>query len=181
MNSLQRFLITATNCKTGKAEYFETKSYSDMATALRASSSIPMINEYVWINETPYLDGGVSDPIGYQKAFSEGYDKAVLVLTRDIEHRKTPVPRVHQALLKRTFEKYPNLVETIITLPERYNAQIEEILRLEKEGKIFVLRPKVKVGIKVMERDARKLLDLYFRDSDCATEQMPKLKEYLNL
>ena len=43
LESKQRFVITATNCETGEAVYFEKHTYDDMTAALTASCSIPLL------------------------------------------------------------------------------------------------------------------------------------------
>jgi len=178
-NSKQRFLIAATDCETGGVTYFERRDYQGMAEALQASSSIPMLNKFVYIDGKPYTDGGVAEAIGLHKAVQEGYDRIVLVLTRDIGFRKSGVPKLQASLYRRAFDKYPELIEALMTIPDRYNALVEEIQRLERAGKIFVVRPRQSINIKVMERDARKLLDLYFRGRDEATALLPQMQEYI--
>ena len=56
----------------------------------------------VKVNHKNYLDGGVSLPIAYERAFELGYGKVVVVLTRHRGYRKKPVgsmtERAHEAL-----------------------------------------------------------------------------------
>ena len=47
-----------------------------------------MLFPFIYIDETPYLDGGLSDSIPYEKAFADGCDKVVVVLTREAGYRK---------------------------------------------------------------------------------------------
>ena len=49
-----------------------------------------------------------------------------------------------------------------------YNRQIEEVERLEAEGKIVVIRPESPIEVGRMERDTHKLLDLYNEGYECA-------------
>ena len=42
------------------------------------------------------------------------------------------------------YKDYPNLVKSIYYRPFYYNKRMEAIERLEKEGKIFVMRPALK-------------------------------------
>lgn len=86
--SPQHFTAVATNLRTGEAEYFEKSSCSDILAAIRASSSMPMLSKAVKMNGELYLDGGCAMAIPYQKAIDDGFEKIVLVLTRQQGYRK---------------------------------------------------------------------------------------------
>jgi len=176
----QRFHIGATNCETAKIEYFERNNYEDLVHVLQASSSMQLLSKIVDIDGKPYVDGAISDPIGYNKAFAEGYDKVVLVLARHYEYIMEETPGFIKYLYKRHYRKYPELVDILVNESERYNLIIEEIKKLEKEEKIFVIRPSREINIGLMERDPRKLLDLYFQGRDDARLLLPQMLEYLN-
>jgi predicted patatin/cPLA2 family phospholipase len=49
-----------------------------------------------------------------------------------------------------------------------YNRQIEEVERLEEDGKIIVIRPETPIKVGRMERNTHKLLDLYNEGYECA-------------
>jgi len=180
MNSKQRFLIGATDCETGKAVYFERHTYADLVHVLQASSSIPLVSKPVNIDGRTHLDGAISDPIGVDKAFSEGYDKVVVILTSHLEYRSTKPLGIVKFLYRITYRQYPELIAALDDYHIRYNALIEEINEMEREGKIFVIRPSRELLIKDLERDARKLTGLYFLGRDDARILLPKMLEYLN-
>ena len=54
---------------------------------LHASSALPVICNSCEIDGERYYDGGISDPIPVEKAFKEGCEKAVVILTKPIEYR----------------------------------------------------------------------------------------------
>jgi len=89
--SEQKFEVVATRCKNGRPEYFEKESCSSIVKAVEASASLPLLSKMVTVEGKKYLDGGVSMPIAYQRAFDLGYQKVVLVLTRDKGYRKKPL------------------------------------------------------------------------------------------
>ena len=62
---------------------------------------------------------------------------------------------------------------------EMYNAETEEIARLEKEGAIFVIRPSERIVTNIVERDSKRLADIYKLGVSDMTAQLEKLKEYL--
>ena len=63
---------------------------------------------------------------------------------------------------------YPALREAIRQRNILYNEQIELVERLEQQGEITVLRPERPIVVDRMERDTRKLLDLYDEGYECA-------------
>ncbi|MDR0473991.1 MAG: patatin family protein [Treponema sp.] len=180
INSKQRFLIGATNCETGKAVYFEKHNYNELVQALQASSSIPLFCKTVNVDGIVCLDGAIADPIGVKKAFSEGYDKVVVVLTRDFEYRSKKILGFVKILNRIFYRKYPELISTLNNESNQYNSLIEEINKMEQEKNIFVIRPSREINIRHLEKDARKLTDLYFQGRDDARILLPQIYEYIN-
>ena len=86
-NGKQRFVIAATNMKTGDTEYFE-KGKCDIFKALQASSSLPYVSKPVVINGIPYLDGGCSNKLPYKWAIDNGYKKIIVIKTQHGDFRK---------------------------------------------------------------------------------------------
>lgn len=103
----------------------------------------------------------------------------MLILTREEGYRKKPVSSVQKKAYERYFAPLPELLESIYEIPDRYNRMQEEISDLEKQGKIFVLRPKNHVTVSRTERDTRKLAALYEEGRSVAKEQMEQLIDYL--
>ena len=87
-NPNRRFIAVATNCLTGRPTCFEKGKCSNIMAALRASAAIPFISPMVKIGGVPYLDGACSCRIPYLWALKSGYEKIVVIKTRDREFRK---------------------------------------------------------------------------------------------
>jgi predicted patatin/cPLA2 family phospholipase len=181
MNSPQRFACVATNVATGKPEYFERGKCSDIYAALRASSSMPLLSKMVKIDDKDYLDGGLSLAVPYQKPIDEGFDKVVVIVSRQHGFRKMPVSRsMGRAYLTR-YRKYPNLVKALMNTPRMYAKEMREIDELEAQGRIFVIRPEEPITISRIEKDTEKLKALYIKGRDVAKKQLPALKKYLGI
>lgn len=178
-NSPQKFEVVATRCRTGKPEFFDKSSCTEMVEAVKASSSIPVLSHMVKVNHKNYLDGGVSLPIAYQRAFDLGYGKVVVVLTRHKGYQKKPVGSLTSKAYERYFAPLPLLKESLYEVPERYNRMQDEIDRLEKEGRIFVIRPEYPVEVSRFEQDVRKLEALYEEGVRISAGRMEELKRYL--
>ncbi|GLB29468.1 patatin family protein [Lacrimispora amygdalina] len=179
--SEQIFEVVATRCKTGKPEYFEKSTCDNFIDAVKASSSIPILSRMISVGGKKYLDGGCSMPVAYQRAIDLGYEKIVLVLTREPGYRKPPLDRWTKKGYERYFAPLPRFLKALEDVPERYNRMQEEIDRLEKEGRIYVIRPDHHVTVQRTEQDKRKLEALYQEGRRLALVHMDSLKAYLKM
>lgn len=179
--SEQIFEVIATRCKTGKPEYFEKSTCENFIDAVKASSSIPILSSMITVEGKKYLDGGCSMPVAYRRAIDLGYEKIVLVLTREPGYRKPPLDKWTKKGYERYFAPLPRFLKALEDVPERYNRMQEEIDRLEKEGRIYVIRPDHHVTVQRTEQDKRKLEALYQEGRRLALEHMDSLKAYLKL
>lgn len=82
------FKIGATNCISGKTDYFDKHEITRNLEHLKASCSLPILSPIVEINGIPYLDGGIADPIPVRKALHDGCEHVVVVLTQSQGYRK---------------------------------------------------------------------------------------------
>lgn len=154
-----RFVMVTTNCLTGKAEYFEEKTdRKRVMDIVRASSSLPYVAKITYVDGMPMLDGGIADPIPVEYAQSQGYERMVVVLTRNKGYRKNekqlPVPKF-------IYRKYPELRKTLSSRNAKYNRTMEMIERLEDEGRMTIIRPVHPIEVGRMEKDTDKLRSLY--------------------
>ena len=173
----RRFIAVATNCRTGAATYFEKGACSDIAQAVRASASMPYTTPMVMVDGEPYLDGACSNRIPYEWALEQGFEKIVVIRTRDISYRKAEkdVP-----LAKVVYRDYPALVENLETAAARYNVQCDEVERLAAEGRIFRFAPSEPIAIGNMEGALEKLGDLYWLGVYDCFENLDALRAYLS-
>lgn len=177
--------LVATNCDTGKAEYFRMEQKHEdlkednefMLKVCRASSSLPIATPIVEIDGHRYLDGGLADSIPIARALELGYRKNVLVLTRQKGYRKSLSKRT-ASLYNAYFKKYPELARLLCLRHLRYNKVISTIEKWEEEGRIFVIRPEGKV-ISRLESDEERLLAFYQEGYEQMERRMEELKEFL--
>ena len=149
----------ATDCLTGNAVYLEEKEDSErIIDIVRASSSLPFICPIARVDGRPMLDGGIADSIPLERALSQGYDHAVVVLTRDRGYRKKEKPTRIPPFV---YARYPNLREALRTRGARYNAQVALVEQLEREGRITVIRPDHPVDVARIETNMDKMNALY--------------------
>ncbi|MCQ2510173.1 MAG: patatin family protein [Lachnospiraceae bacterium] len=175
-SDLQRFVAVATNCETGETEYFEKNACDDIISAIKASASMPFISPMVKIGEGLYLDGGCSCKIAYKWALEQGFEKIVIIRTRDRKFRKKE--KVKQTA-KRFYRNYPAFAEKLDASNRDYNAQLDEIDELEKSGRVFVVAPEDPIHVSRVEGNMEKLGNLYWRGYHDGKECMMQIKEYL--
>lgn len=158
----------ATDCITGEAVYLEEKEDRErIIDIVRASSSLPFACPIAHVDGHPMLDGGITDSIPLVHALKQGYNHAVVVLTRHRGYRKKEKPpRIPPCI----YSKYPKLREAIRTRGRRYNAQLEMIERMEDEGRITVIRPAHPVEVARIETDMEKMNALYHHGFEMAEE-----------
>lgn len=171
--------VVTTNCITGKAEYMtEKKDKERLMKICRASSSIPLFAPIVNVDEIPYVDGGIADSVPIDRALLKGNEKIVVILTRNPGYRKTPLKKGVTNLYRRSYKKYPKLVETLRRRYQVYNREMEKIEKLEEEGRIFVLRPQIKTVAR-LEKDYEILMDFYNHGYHLMEKQYENLLAYL--
>lgn len=174
--SLTQMYAVVTNVETGKPEYIKVDDVFEQMDTLRASGSIPVVSKAVEINGNKYLDGGISDSIPFEWAIERNYEHIVVVLTRDIDYRKKPESKLLIGSLK---NKYPCIYEQMLHRHENYNMKIEKLKELEKEGRVFIIRPFEPIEAGRLERDEAKIQNSYDSGKNTANKMMSGLKEYL--
>lgn len=177
----QKFFIGATDCHTGKPVYFEKSSCigEDLSNVLQASSSLPLMAPVVTYNGMDLLDGGISDPIPIKKAISDGFEKSVVILTRNLGYQKEK--QRFGWMFHRLYRNYPKIVEAMQKRHENYNSTLKFIEEEEKKGKLFVFRPSIPLKVGRIERNKEKLTKLYELGYNDGKALYPKLINWLKV
>lgn len=165
-----------TRLEDGKPDYLEIPEDNSFQV-LRASCALPLLFQPIEIDGVRYMDGGVSDSIPFEKAFEDGCDKIIVILTHPKGYKKeyekaTP-------LVKAAYRKYPKFVESFLNRPEKYNRALDRLGQLEKQGKALILAPNDTYGIGRTEGDPKKLEKLYNEGYDCFIENEAALRKFL--
>lgn len=176
--SPEEFYAVVTNLDTGKPEYIKIDDAQKDLEYLRASGSMPYVSKIVQIDGKKYLDGGTSDSIPVDEMMKMGVDKVIVVLTRPLEYRKK---KSSKKISKWYYKRYPNYIDTLNNRYKMYNSEVEKVISLEKDKKIFVIRPSRLVDIKRIERDTLKLKEMYDLGVEDAKNSLKDLKNYLEI
>lgn len=172
------FYVVCTDVETGKPVY-KRCNLADRSDLLwmRASASLPLAARPVEIEGRLFLDGGMSDAIPLRFFEGIGYDKNVVVLTRDAAYIKKP--EATWGLLRRCLRQYPALLRAIAVRHTMYNETVAYVKKRAKEKATFVIRPPEPLPIKRTERNPEKLLEIYEIGRRTMTEQLSGLRAFL--
>ena len=159
-NNESELCVVATNAKTGRIEYFGKDDMAqDNYRILMASSAIPIIARMQTFGDAQCSDGGVGEPIPISKAFFDGCDKVVLVLTMP----DGPMQRKRRDLLAAVLLRFirPSLSKLLLERHNIYNRQLALAHTLQEEGKCLIVSPDDVIGIKTLTNDTERLEQLY--------------------
>lgn len=163
--SPHRFEMVTSNCLTGEANYFDEKlNPQRIIDIVKASSSLPLMCPISYIDNIPMLDGGITDSIPVKRATSEGFEKNVVILTRNKGYRKEGKDATIPPFI---YRKYPQMRSALSKRNSLYNAQLDMVDALESEGKVFVIRPINPLTVDRIEKNTHKLLNLYNEGYAC--------------
>lgn len=175
-----RMIAVATNAETGKPAYFEKgKTDFDFNEAVRASASLPLASAPVMLDGQPYLDGGCACPIALNWALEQGFEKIVVVTTREKGFRKKQPGQRMIDLYDDFYGDKPLFLATMLTQEMRYNALMDQLDELEERGRVFCVRPQEPITIGRFEGDTEKLLALYNRGHREGREALAGMQAYL--
>lgn len=167
----------AANIETGEAEYLPMRKMEEALEAIKASSALPLVFKTVEINGKKYLDGGLADSIPIKRSVLEGNKKHVVILTKEEGYIREPSKQL--GLIKMRYFRYPKVAEIIKNRHTEYNNTMKYIKRLEEKGEVFLIQPKVKNDVSRLEKDEKKMEELYQTGYHDAAEKYEALLHFL--
>ncbi len=165
-----------TNLETGKPEYKEVPRRDDKFELLQATCAMPLLFPIYHLDGKPYLDGGASDPVPYQRAFDMGCDQVMVVLTKPRSFVRKPEKLL--PVMRKRYKDYPNFLHTMEHRHEQDRACRERLFQLEKEGRALVIAPETLLGVSRTERDTEKLRLLWGEGYQQAVERMEEIRAF---
>lgn len=152
--------VVAMDALTGEPKYFTKDDMSRNNYApLKASCCIPVVCRPYVVDGRAYFDGGMADPVPIAKAFDDGCDKVVVLLTKPRDFLRTPDRDAKPArLLKR---RYPASAMRLMSRFKTYNDSVALAKRYEAEGRALIIAPSDTCGVDTLTRDKSALQALY--------------------
>lgn len=176
----RRFAVVVTDCRTGEAKYPERDECGDIFKAVQASASMPFVSQAVTVDGAPCLDGGCACKVPYAWALEQGFEKVVVVRTRQPTFRKRPTSPAQRKLTEQIYREYREFAQRLANSNEDYNHQCDEMAALAKQGTVYMIAPSTPVRIQRLEGDMEKLGKLYWLGYHDAVGQIDALKAYLD-
>lgn len=178
LQSGTKFYAGCSNLESGEAEYIQITDMKEQVDVLRASASLPYISHIVEYDGKKLMDGGCTDSIPLRAMLKMGYKKNVVVLTRHDGYVKKPA---HVGPAKVLYRKYPKFVAAMKNRHRTYNKTLRFIRKMEREGRVFVIRPSQVMTISRTCNDPDKIQQAYDLGRADALKQMDGLKEFLRI
>ena len=173
------FFAVVTNLDTGSPEYIKIEKPIEQLEELRATSAMPLLSKIIKINDKKYLDGAVSDSIPVMKALEMGYEKVVVITTQPYDYKKKELTEKEIKKFQKRYKKYPNFINAAIDRPKKYNNTLDKMKKLEKEKKIYVIRPSEKIEINPIKKNIEDLNFVYNLGLNDIKNKYKDLIEYL--
>ena len=168
--------VGATDCQSGECHWFSNRGDEDVIACSIASSSMPLLAPMQKVGGGKYLDGGIADSIPVKKAFADGCQKQVIVLTQNRGYVKKPNSMM--PLIRRRYKEYPNLCKAMERRHLDYNESVRFAQELEKQGKAVIICPSKPMVLHRIEHDTKKLQAAYengYEDAQAAFERIKQL------
>ncbi len=171
-----KFYATVTNVETGKAQHIELDDLKEGIEYVRASASLPYFSRFVEIDGAKYLDGGCADSVPVHAFRRMGYQRNVVILTKEAGYRKKPEAAL---LTKLKYGRYPAFARALLNRAEDYNLCMDEILEMEKVGEVFIIQPSVPLEVGRTETDPDKIQAAYDQGRADADALLGELLEWM--
>lgn len=161
-NDSRDMMIVATDANTGLPHYFHKYDMrQDSYDPIKASCCVPVINRPYKVDGIPYFDGGLSDPVPYEKAFEAGCDKVVVILTRPEDYRR--IPKNDKIIADLLHPHYPNASQAMRNRSVVYNQQVDACEYLQVQGKVCIVAPDSIGNMKTLTKDKDSIEALYYK------------------
>lgn len=164
--------------KTGEGVYQRLDHVNDdFFEWIRASASMPVVAQPVEVGGHLLLDGGLADSIPLEFMMGKGYDRNVVILTREDGYRKSSEHGLW--LMKPLLRKWPKVIEALQHRPAMYNQQLQFVREQERQGKAFVFRPMTPLNVSRTTHEAEEMNRVYQQGRKEALARLEELKKFL--
>ena len=171
------FVTVSTNIVTGAPVYKKIEDYNKDLEYIKASASLPLFSNVVHVDGLKLLDGGLSDSIPVIKALDDGYDKVIVVCTRNRDFICRPYKFMNAYRAK--YLKYRTLIKTMENRADKYNVTRDLIDDLVNKGKVLAIYPSELLIIKHIESDFNKIDYAYNLGYNDALKRIEDIKKFI--
>lgn len=178
-----RVRIQAFERDTGKTVRFGREDMTDpmrVMDLVRASSTVPQMMKPIEVDGRVLLDGGMGEGAGIPVCMAEddGFEKFLFVATRPRGYRKPEPGARERRLFSGIAKNYPYLRNALLTRWERYNAALDHVEELAREGRALILYPD-EMSVSSSTVNHKKLAAAYEAGHAQYLREMPRVREFL--
>lgn len=175
--------IEALALKSAETVGWDKASMTSVAAVMdriAASCSYPLFTPKALVDGVAYIDGGMGESHGIclEAARRDGFQRFFVVRTRPRAFRLAELSPVKRLSYRIAYAAYPHVVRALEQRPSLYNAQLDELDRLEAKGACYQFCPTT-MPITYMTGDVAKLRDAYARGVMQAHAELPRWREWL--
>ncbi|MBR0385415.1 MAG: patatin-like phospholipase family protein [Erysipelotrichaceae bacterium] len=117
------------------------------AELLKASCVLPISGRMTPVNGEKYLDGGIDTMVSVRRAKEKGYDKQLVIVTKDKNYVRKPNSWPVRTLLRILYHNYPGMLDQLDKRTQAYYDQMDSVYQLENEGNGVLIRPSRDCGV----------------------------------
>lgn len=169
--------IGASNLLTGQCDFFTKDQMDKKLFPVRASAALPLFSHIFYLNDLPYLDGGITCPIPLEQAVQDGCQKHIVILTKLPSFQRKRASNL--PLIRNVYREYPEFIRAEEECHTVDSHQRELCTQLAKNNQAFILQPKQDLPLSSMHADEKSLRALYALGYDDARAAFPQLLEFL--
>ena len=156
----RKFLVGMSHARLGEASYHYAMP-DNWQSLLKASCAIPALyRRPVTINDQPYVDGGVADPIPVKEAWLRGARRIVVIRTHCHSYREHKSWKEHMVSL--LLRNEPVIAKMIMALDDRYNEACQFIENPPRGTEIIEIAPEKELVTPMLSRN-RNAMDQDYR------------------
>lgn len=155
---------------------------TDCMMRVEASCAYPLFTESIEIDGHRYIDGGMgtSHDICLDAAIKDGFTKFFIVRTQPRNYRMKPMNAAHREAYKIAYHDHKVVFDAMESRPKEYNALLDRIYALEKEGSAYVFCPET-MPITFKTIKYAELCEAYELGLQQAQEELSDWKSWLGL
>lgn len=180
--STGRFTVSVTEAESGDTVFFDRaymKNREQLLDVISASCCLPLVSKPQTIDGKKYFDGGLAEPIPFRRAFADGCDKLVVVMSTSVDKKRERLPGMNligPALLR----SYPNISSVMEDRHAVYNYMIRCLKEYEREHKAMIFSPDDIPGAFSLIKDVDVINRLYENGISDAEKNLDALIGFLS-
>lgn len=157
-----------------------TRDPMRMIDLVRASSTLPGMMKPLPVDGRVLMDGGLGAGAGIpvNMAEEDGYEKFVFVATRPRGYRKKPPTKRDRSLYLAVSRDHPYLRNALLTRWERYNAELDRVEALAREGRCLIIYPDA-MDVTSGTASPRKQAAEYEVGHEQGLRELPRIREFV--